>query len=299
MDKFTSIDPNSLSTSELHKMLLLSVAPRPIALASTVDKKGNVNLSPFSCFNMFSANPPILIFSPSRRVRDNSTKDTLENIKQVKEVVINIVNFSIVEPVSLASTEYETGVDEFKKSGLTPLKSNQVKPPRVKESPISFECEVDQIIELGKDGGAGNLIISRIIHIHVNNKYLDENGSLDTKKLDLVGRMGASWYTRVIDESLFEIPKPIHTKGIGVDQLPDHVHSTEILSKNNLARLGNLEKTPSQEEIQDYHKSDNNISQIMNISDKKQQIKEIHSLAKNQINSANLNLAIKTIFSVL
>lgn len=299
MDKFTSIDPNSLSTSELHKMLLLSVAPRPIALASTVDKKGNVNLSPFSCFNMFSANPPILIFSPSRRVRDNSTKDTLENIKQVKEVVINIVNFSIVEPVSLASTEYEAGVDEFKKSGLTPLKSNQVKPPRVKESPISFECEVDQIIELGKDGGAGNLVISRIIHIHVNNKYLDENGSLDTKKLDLVGRMGASWYTRVIDESLFEIPKPIHTKGIGVDQLPDHVHSTEILSKNNLARLGNLEKTPSQEEIQDYHKSDNNISQIMNISDKKQQIKEIHSLAKNQINSANLDLAIKTVFSVL
>ena len=203
------------------------------------------------------------------------------------------MSFTIVEPESLARTEYETGVDEFKKSGLTPLKSNHVKPPRVKESPISFECEVDQIIELGKDGGAGNLVISRIVHIHVNNKYLDENGALDTKKLDLVGRMGASWYTRVIDESLFEIPKPIHTKGIGVDQLPDHVHSTEILSKNNLARLGNLEKTPSQEEIQDYHKSDNNISQIMNISDKKQQIKEIHSLAKNQINSANLDLALE------
>ena len=220
MNKFTSIDPNSLSTSELHKMLLLSVAPRPIALASTIDEKGNVNLSPFSCFNMFSANPPILIFSPSRRVRDNSTKDTLENIKKVKEVVVNIVNFSIVEPVSLASTEYDSDVDEFKKSGLTPVKSKKVRPPRVEESPISFECVVDKIIELGKDGGAGNLIISKIVHIHINKRYLDNNGSLDTKKLDLVGRMGASWYTRVIEESLFEIPKPIHRKGIGVDQLP-------------------------------------------------------------------------------
>ena len=298
MNKFTSIDPNSLSTSELHKMLLLSVAPRPIALASTIDEKGNVNLSPFSCFNMFSANPPILIFSPSRRVRDNSTKDTLENIKKVKEVVVNIVNFSIVEPVSLASTEYDNDVDEFKKSGLTPVTSKKVTPPRVEESPISFECIVDKIIELGKDGGAGNLIISKIVHIHINNKYLDDNGSLDTKKLDLVGRMGASWYTRVIEDSLFEIPKPIHTKGIGVDQLPDHLHSTDILTKNNLARLGNIEKIPTQQEIKEYHLVDNDISQIMNISDKNQQMEEIHRLAKKQIIEANLDLAIKTVFSI-
>ena len=298
MNKFTSIDPNSLSTSELHKMLLLSVAPRPIALASTIDEKGNVNLSPFSCFNMFSANPPILIFSPSRRVRDNSTKDTLENIKKIKEVVVNIVNFSIVEPVSLASTEYDSDVDEFKKSGLTPVKSKKVTPPRVGESPISFECVVDKIIELGKDGGAGNLIISKIVHIHINNGYLDDNGSLDTKKLDLVGRMGASWYTRVIEDSLFEIPKPIHTKGIGVDQLPDHLHSTDILTKNNLARLGNIEKIPTQQEIKEYHLVDNDISQIMNISDKNQQMEEIHRLAKKQIIEANLDLAIKTVFSI-
>ena len=298
MNKFTSIDPNSLSTSELHKMLLLSVAPRPIALASTIDEKGNVNLSPFSCFNMFSANPPILVFSPSRRVRDNSTKDTLENIKKVKEVVVNIVNFSIVEPVSLASTEYDSDVDEFKKSGLTPVKSKKVRPPRVEESPISFECVVDKIIELGKDGGAGNLIISKIVHIHINNRYLDNNGSLDTKKLDLVGRMGASWYTRVIEESLFEIPKPIHRKGIGVDQLPGHLQSTDILSKNNLARLGNIEKIPTEQEIKEYHLTDKDISQIMNISDKNHQIEEIHRLAKKQIIEANLDLAIKTVFSI-
>ena len=298
MNKFTSIDPNSLSTSELHKMLLLSVAPRPIALASTIDEKGNVNLSPFSCFNMFSANPPILIFSPSRRVRDNSTKDTLENIKKVKEVVVNIVNFSIVEPVSLASTEYDSDVDEFKKSGLTPVKSKKVRPPRVEESPISFECVVDKIIELGKDGGAGNLIISKIVHIHINNRYLDDNGSLDTKKLDLVGRMGASWYTRVIEESLFEIPKPIHRKGIGVDQLPGHLQSTDILSKNNLARLANIEKIPTEQEIKEYHLTDKDISLIMNISDKNHQIEEIHRLAKKQIIEANLDLAIKTVFSI-
>ena len=298
MNKFTSINPNSLSTSELHKILLLSVAPRPIALASSIDENGNVNLSPFSCFNMFSANPPILIFSPSRRVRDNSTKDTLENIKKIKEVVINIVNFSIVEPVSLASTEYGSDVDEFKKSGLTPIESNKVRPPRVEESPISFECVVDKIIELGNDGGAGNLIISKIVHIHINNKYLDDNGSLDTIKLDLVGRMGASWYTRVIEDSLFEIPKPIHTKGIGVDQLPDHINSTDILTRNNLARIGNLEKIPTQQEIKEYHLVDENISQIMKISDRNQQIKEIHKLAKKQINLANLDLAIKTIFSI-
>jgi len=298
MNKFTSIDPNSLSTSELHKMLLLSVAPRPIALASTIDEKGNVNLSPFSCFNMFSANPPILVFSPSRRVRDNSTKDTLENIKKVKEVVVNIVNFSIVEPVSLASTEYDSDVDEFKKSGLTPVKSKKVRPPRVEESPISFECVVDKIIELGKDGGAGNLIISKIVHIHINNRYLDDNGSLDTKKLDLVGRMGASWYTRVIEESLFEIPKPIHRKGIGVDQLPGHLQSTDILSKNNLARLGNIEKIPTEQEIKEYHLTDKDISLIMNIPDKNHQIEEIHRLAKKQIIEANLDLAIKTVFSI-
>jgi len=298
MNKFTSIDPNSLSTSELHKMLLLSVAPRPIALASTIDEKGNVNLSPFSCFNMFSANPPILIFSPSRRVRDNSTKDTLENINKVKEVVVNIVNFSIVEPVSLASTEYDSDVDEFKKSGLTPVKSKKVRPPRVEESPISFECVVDKIIELGKDGGAGNLIISKIVHIHINNRYLDDNGSLDTKKLDLVGRMGASWYTRVIEESLFEIPKPIHRKGIGVDQLPGHLQSSDILSKNNLARLANIEKIPTEQEIKEYHLTDEDISLIMNISDKNHQIEEIHRLAKKQIIEANLDLAIKTVFSI-
>ena len=292
------IEPSKILIKDLHKHLLSSVGPRPIALASTIDLNGNKNVSPFSFFNVFSANPPIAIFSPARRIRNNTTKDTLENIKKVKEVVVNIVNFSIVEPVSLASTEYDSDVDEFKKSGLTPVKSKKITPPRVKESPISFECIVDKIIELGKDGGAGNLIISKIVYIHINNRYLDDDGSLDTKKLDLVGRMGASWYTRVIEESLFEIPKPIHRKGIGVDQLPDHLHSTDILTINNLARLGNIEKIPTQQEIKEYHLGDKDISQIMSISDKNQQMQEIHRLAKKQIIEANLDLAIKTVFSI-
>ncbi|MDC9721939.1 MAG: flavin reductase family protein [Urechidicola sp.] len=297
MKNTTSIDPKNLTTVEVHKILLTAVAPRPIAFASTIDADGNVNLSPFSFFNVFSANPPILIFSPARRVKDNTTKHTLENVKEVKEVVINIVNYPIVEQMSLSSTEYEKGENEFVKAGFTETPSLKVKPPRVAESPVSFECEVDDIIELGDEGGAGNLIISKVVQIHISNEYLDANGDLDTKKLDLVARLGGSWYSRVTEDSLFEIPKPIATKGIGVDQLPKHIFDTEILSNNNIGRLGNVEKIPSDEEIKAF-KSSTEISTILNITDAKTRVLELHKLAKKHLESDEIILASKTIFSI-
>ena len=208
MKNIKSIDPINLEVKELHKILLSSVAPRPIAFASTVDSNGNVNLSPFSYFNVFSSNPPILIFSPSRRVRDNTTKHTLENAKETKEVVINVVNFPIVEQMSKSSIEYEKGVNEFIETGLTQVKSVLVKPPRVLESPISFECNVQDIVSLGESGGAGQLIIAKIVQIHIDKKFLDKNGDIDSEKLDLVARMGGDWYTRSTKDSMFKIPKP-------------------------------------------------------------------------------------------
>ena len=208
MKNIKSIDPINLEVKELHKILLSSVAPRPIAFASTVDSNGNVNLSPFSYFNVFSSNPPILIFSPSRRVRDNTTKHTLENAKETKEVVINVVNFPIVEQMSKSSIDYEKGVNEFIETGLTQVKSVLVKPPRVLESPISFECNVQDIVSLGESGGAGQLIIAKVVQIHIDKKFLDKNGDIDSEKLDLVARMGGDWYTRSTKDSMFKIPKP-------------------------------------------------------------------------------------------
>ena len=208
MKNIKSIDPISLETKELHKILLSSIAPRPIAFASTIDSNGNVNLSPFSYFNVFSSNPPILIFSPSRRVRDNTTKHTLENAMETKEVVINVVNFPIVEQMSKSSIEYEKGVNEFIETGLTQVKSMLVKPPRVLESPISFECKVQDIVSLGECGGAGQLIIAKVVQIHIDKKFIDKNGDIDSEKLDLVARMGGDWYTRATKESMFKIPKP-------------------------------------------------------------------------------------------
>ena len=203
-----SIDPKTIETKELHSILLSSIAPRPIAFASTIDLKGNVNLSPFSYFNVFSSNPPILIFSPSRRVRDNTTKHTLENVLETMEVVVNVVNYSIVNQMSQSSIEYPKGVNEFIETGLTQVDSIKVKPPRVKESPIAFECTVEKVISMGDSGGAGQLIIAKVEYIHVDSSVLDSNGGIDSQKLDLVARMGGDWYTRVTKESMFKISKP-------------------------------------------------------------------------------------------
>jgi len=203
-----SIDPKEIETKELHSILLSSIAPRPIAFASTIDLKGNVNLSPFSYFNAFSSNPPILIFSPSRRVRDNTTKHTLENVLETMQVVVNVVNYSIVNQMSKSSIEYPKGVNEFIETGLTQVDSIKVKPPRVKESPIAFECTVEKVISMGESGGAGQLIIAKVEYIHVDSNVLDSNGDIDSQKLDLVARMGGDWYTRATKESMFKIPKP-------------------------------------------------------------------------------------------
>ncbi len=208
MSTIKSFDPETLETRDLHKLLLSAVAPRPIAFASTIDSKGNVNLSPFSYFNVFSSNPPILIFSPSRRVRDNTTKHTLQNADETREVVINMVDYSIVEQMSKSSNEYAKGVNEFTKTGLTEVNSLKVKPPRVLESPVSFECVVDNIISLGDNGGAGQLVIAKVVHIHVKNELLDSNNQIDPTKLDLVARLGGDWYSRLTKESMFTITKP-------------------------------------------------------------------------------------------
>lgn len=243
-----SISPKDISTGRLHGYLLGAVSPRPIAFASTVDENGNVNLAPFSFFNVFSANPPILIFSPARRGRDNTTKHTFENVLKIKEVVINIVNFDMVQQTSLASTEYPEGVSEFVKSGLTPIASEIVKPPRVLESPVQFECKVNEVIILGKEGGAGNLVICEVLRIHIKEEILDENGIIDQHKIDTVARMGGNWYSRS-NMGMFEVPKPLSTLGIGVDQIPEEISTSKVLTGNDLGKLGNIENIPTEEEV--------------------------------------------------
>lgn len=244
-----TLDPNNLTPRETYAYLSGAVAPRPICFASTVDADGKVNLSPFSFFNVVSGDPPLLAFSPLLSGRNGSAKDTLNNVRAVPEVTINIVNHAIVEQMSLTSTAYPTGVNEFEKAALTQVPSEVVTPPRVGESPVSFECVVDQVLSLGEGPMGGNLIIARVVRIHVSDEYLDGEGALDIRSLDLVGRMGGADYIRAVPESLFEIPKPIRTLGIGVDGLPVHIRNSTVLTGNNLGRLGNLERLPSAEEI--------------------------------------------------
>ena len=248
-----TIDPKKIPTAKLHGYLLSAIAPRPIAFASTIDNDGNPNLSPFSFFNVFSANPPILIFSPARRVRDNTTKHTLENAHEVKEVVINVVNHAIVQQMSLSSTEYAKGVNEFDKAGFTMLKSDKIKPFRVAESPVQFECKINEIISLGNEGGAGNLIICEVVKIHLHKDILDENEAIDQHKIDLVGRSGGSYYSRA-KTGFFEIQKPISTLGIGIDNIPENIKNSSILTGNNLGLLGNIEKLPSKKDVDKFRK---------------------------------------------
>lgn len=247
-----SIDPKDLPVQKLHQYLLGAIGPRPIAFASTVDAEGKPNLAPFSFFNVFSANPPILIFSPARSGRTNTTKDTYNNVKVVPEVVINVVNYDIVHQMSLASSPYAPGVNEFEKAGFTALKSDSVKPFRVAESPVQFECKVNEVIELGTEGGAGNLIICEVVKIHIHDEVLDSNGMIDQQKIDLVARMGGDWYSRANAESMFEITKPISTCGIGFDVLPVDIKSSKILSGNNLGHLAGIEKIPDETNVNEY-----------------------------------------------
>jgi flavin reductase (DIM6/NTAB) family NADH-FMN oxidoreductase RutF len=287
-----SIDPKSLSTSKLHGYLLSAVAPRPIAFASTVDAEGNPNLSPFSFFNVFSANPPVMIFSPARRVRNNTTKHTLENAEATKEVVINVVTYDMVHQMSLSSTEYPEGINEFEKAGLTMVESDEVKPCRVGEAPVQFECKVNEIVKLGTEGGAGNLIICEVVKLHIDEEILDEDESINQKKLDLVARAGGSYYTRAKD-GFFEIPKPLSTQGIGVDSFPDHVKNSMILTGNNLGMLGNIEALPTQEHVNAF---------VEEVGERYPNIKtathrEKHKLAQNYLSFGDVESAWKILLS--
>ena len=280
-----TIDPKSISVAELHGILLGSIAPRPIAFASTVDLLGNVNLSPFSFFNVFSANPPILIFSPARRVRDNTTKHTLDNVHEVKEVCISIVNYEMVQQVSLASTEYEKGVNEFIKSGFTEEPSIKVKPPRVKESPVSFECVVKEVKALGTEGGAGNLVICDVVMIHLDENILDTNNKIDPVKIDAVARLGGDWYCRVKGDNIFNVAKPLFQKGIGIDQLPDAIRSSAILTGNQLAVLANVERLPDRLElIAAMAKSELEVLENLGSTER-------HRLAQESLKESNLDKA--------
>ncbi len=284
MSDIISLKPEDLSVPQLHGYLLASVAPRPIAFASTINSEGQVNLSPFSFFNVFSANPPIMIFSPARRGRDNTVKHTYLNVKEVAEVVINVVSHSMVEQMSLSSTEYDSGVDEFVKSGLTAVASNQVKPPRVSEAPVAFECSVEQVLALGQEGGAGNLVICKVLEMHLKKEFLQENGSLDTTRLDLVARMGGNWYCRASGSALFEVPKPLASKGIGVDQLPLSVRNSEVLTGNNLGRMGNLESLSTPEELQAVAESQE-VLKLLKHKPKEEHLQALHKLAQEALNN--------------
>ncbi|HJS01457.1 MAG TPA: flavin reductase family protein [Flavobacterium sp.] len=287
-----SIQPNEISTVKLQGYLQGAIAPRPIAFASTIDENGNSNLSPFSFFNVFSANPPILIFSPSRRVRDNSIKHTLINSQNIKEVVINVVNYDIVQQMSLSSTEYPDGVNEFEKAGLTMLKSDLVKPYRVAESPVQFECKVNEIIALGNEGGAGNLIICEVVKIHIDEAVLDANGAIDQQKIDLVARCGGNWYSRA-NMGLFEVEKPISTLGIGVDAIPDFIKNSSVFSGNDLGILGNIEVIPSEEEITIFVNENFNVKAVLSSDDETKK----HELAKQYIDKNEILSAWKVLLA--
>lgn len=283
--EFLTIDPATASTRDLHGYLLGATSPRPIGFASTISPDGTPNLAPFSFFNVFSSNPPILIFSPARRVRGNTTKHTLENVIGTPQVVINTVSYGMVHQMNLASSEYPEGVNEFKKAGFSELESDLVLPPRVGESPVQMECKVVEIKPLSAGGGGGNLIICRVLKIHVNKAILDEHQRIDPHKIDLVGRMGGPWYSRTSREAAFLVPKPGTVPGVGVDAFPDSIRRSKILTGNDLGILGDAESLPRQEEIAIWWES---------VSDeiKAKSYLEMHQLAQAEIQVGNRKEAI-------
>ncbi len=289
-----SFEPNTKSIPELFGLLLDAIAPRPIAFASTIDKDGKPNLSPFSFFNVFGANPPILIFSPSLRGKDSTSKNTLENVKVVPEVVINIVNYPMIQQVNLASTEYHKGINEFEKAGFTALASDLIKPYRVKESPVQLECKVINIIETGTGGAAGNLVICEIIKLHYQKEIFDDNGKISLDKIDLVGRMGRNYYIRAKGDALFTIEKPQGEHGIGVDSLPLEIKSSKILTGNDLGILGGMDKLPELREVEAFVKEQTFYVQFKKLqSDKMAFIAEKHKIAHQYIEENKAEEALK------
>ncbi|MEI6750241.1 MAG: flavin reductase family protein [Bacteroidales bacterium] len=294
-----TIDPDQIPSLQLHRLLLGAIAPRPIAFASTIDKEGNPNLSPFSCFNVFGVNPTTLIFSPSRRGRDNTVKDTYLNVKEVPEVVINVVTFNMVHQASLASTEYPRGTNEFIKSGFTQVPSEKIRPFRVKESPVQIECKVRQVIETGSGGGSANLIFCEVLLVHINKDVFDEYGLIDPDKINLVGRMGGDYYVKASGKAVFTVPKPNEKMSMGIDALPEQVRMSDVLTGNELSRLGSLENFPSAVEIAAKSKSD--IVQQMHIKyagDPEMLIENIHLLARYLIAKGEINEAILLLLTI-
>jgi flavin reductase (DIM6/NTAB) family NADH-FMN oxidoreductase RutF len=291
-----TLNVSDLSPAQLQNYMHYAVAPRPICFATTVDHAGNVNLSPFSFFNMFSTNPPLCIFSPARRVRDNTTKHTLENIMEVKECVINIVNYPMVQQMSLASTEYAKGINEFEKAGFTMQASQLVQPPRVAEAPVQMECIVQEVIHLGDQPGAGNLVLAEVKLIHIREDILDDEGKIDQAKIDLVARLGGDWYCRVTPENLFKVAKPLTTLGIGVDALPKQVRNSYVLTGNDLGMLGNIEHIPSEEEI-DLIRNNDAVKEVLDatIGDAINRQRELHELAKDMLKNGEVLSALKVV----
>ncbi|MDQ7949266.1 MAG: flavin reductase family protein [Pedobacter sp.] len=291
-----SLNTSDLTPVQLQNYLQYAIAPRPICFVSTIDAAGNINLSPFSFFNLFGTNPPMCAFSPARRVRDNTTKHTLENVHEVKECVINIVNYAMVQQTSLASTEYAKGINEFEKAGFKMLESQMVKPPRVAEAPVQLECLVREVIALGDQHGAGNLVMAEIKLIHIKEEILDGDGKIDQEKIDLVARLGGDWYCRVTPESLFKVAKPLATLGIGVDALPFAVRNSKILTGNDLGMLGNVEILPTADEI-DNMRWTTAVKDILDatIGDEENRSRELHELAHQLLLFGNVNDALKVV----
>ena len=290
-------NPKELPIPKLHQLLLGAIGPRPIAFASTVDTEGNHNLSPFSFFNVFSANPPILIFSPARSGRTNETKDTYKNVKAVPEVVINIVTYDIVQQMSLSSSPYAPNVDEFVKAGFTALDSDLVKPKRVAESPVQFECKVNEVIELGENGGAGNLIICEVVKFHIDERVMDANGQIDQHKINLVSRMGGNWYCHANEASMFEVVKPLTTVGIGFDNLPKDILDSAVLTKNDLGLLAGIETLPNETDVNEFKLLElNNL--FVNLDDKPAELElELHKHAKDLLAENKVEDAWKTLLA--
>jgi flavin reductase (DIM6/NTAB) family NADH-FMN oxidoreductase RutF len=285
-----TIDPQTATALDFYQFMIASVAPRPIAFVSTVDDEGNTNLAPYSFFNAFSAKPPILIFSTSRRMRDNSTKDTLSNVESTKECVINIVSHKLAGQMALTSINYPIGTSEFDKAGLTPIPSDLVKAYRVKESPVQFECSVEQILPLGTEGGAGCLIICKILRMHIDEAVLDnEKKRIDPYKIDLIGRLGRSYYTRASGNAIFEMAKAELPIPIGFDNLPDKIIKSSILTGNSIAHIAGLTELPSKETILAV-KSDSRVQKILFTNNK---IVGLHLLAQEEMQKGNIDLGIK------
>ncbi|MDG1429813.1 MAG: flavin reductase family protein [Crocinitomicaceae bacterium] len=292
-----TIDPKEIPVPKLHHYLLGAVGPRPIAFASTIDENGNDNLAPFSFFNVFSANPPIMVFSPARSGRTNTTKDTYNNIKAVPEVVINIVNYDMVHQMSLASSPFAPGISEFEKAGFTSVDSETIKPQRVAESPVQFECKVIDVKELGNEGGAGNLVICEVQKIHISEAVLNDNQMIDQHKIELVSRMGGNWYCKADENSMFEITKPITTVGIGFDQLPEDIRDSKTLTGNDLGQLAGIEELPNETDVNEYKLIE--LSDLfVSMEDEPAKLEnELHARAKNLLSNNKLEEAWMTLLS--